>query len=177
MKFFLILFFPILCQAEYLIGYGIGSFLGRHQLQLERISENQRHHTFAIFGFTQDENIGDIRQYSGAYLWSFGQKEFESFKWIPLMAGGFATFSDHKRFYFTSPSKYGDPAYYDITNLRMGLRFGSEFTIVRKSGETLRFVLDGSLLEQALLTYFNNTSEFEVFPAFWSLGFSIRTEF
>ncbi len=177
MKFFLILIFPILCHAEYLIGYGTGSFLGRHQLQGEWISENQKHYAFAIFGITQDENIGDIRQYSGAYLWSFGQKEFENFNWIPLMAGGFATFSDHKRFYFTSPSKYGDADYYDITNLRMGLRFGSELILVRESGKTLRFVLDGSLVEQALLAYFNNTSEFEVFPVFWSLGISIRTEF
>lgn len=177
MRFFLILLFPLLSQAEYLIGYGTGSFLGRHQLQGEWISENQKHHALAIFGFTQDENIGDIRQYSGAYLWNFGQKDFENFKWTPLMAGGFATFSDHKRFYFTSPSKYGNPAYYDITNLRMGLRFSSEFLLVRKSGKTLRFALDGSLLEQAILAYFNNTSEFDMFPAFWSVGISIRTEF
>lgn len=177
MKYLILLLFPLLSRAEYFFGYGTGAFLGRHQLHGEWVSENKKHHALGIFGFTQDEEIGEIRQLSGAYLWSLDPREHENFGWTPLLAGGFFTYSDNKNFYFSSPSKYKNPAYYDTTNFRFGFRFGSELILVKKNQKTIRLSVDGSLIEQALLIYFNNPKEFTPFETFWSLGFSIRFDY
>lgn len=177
MKLILFLLLPLTLHAEYLIGFGTGACMGRSQLQGEWISENKIHHVLGIFGDTQDKNIGNIKQFGIAYLWNFGQKEFDNFKWTPLQAGAFLTYTDHKKFYLKSPSRYNDPDYYDTTNVRWGLRFSTELMLIRKSEKTIRILLDGNLLEQALIAFANNPSELEVFQAFWGLGISVRFDF
>lgn len=175
MKFILIILFPILAHAEYFVGYGTGAYMGRHQLQGEWVPEkNSPHHLLGFLGYTQDQEIGDIKQIGAAYLWSLKPYNFENYKWTPLLVGGFFTYTDHKKYYLEAPKKYNDPDYYDTTSLRLGLRFSSEIILVRKSEKTIRLSLDGSLLERALIAYFNNSSELGIFPAFWSLGVSVK---
>ncbi len=177
-KIFIIFFcFPTLSYAEYFFGYGTGAYLGRHQLQGEWVSENTKHHVLGILGYTKDERISEIKQLSTAYLWSLDTKQFENFKWTPILIGGFLTYTNHKKFYFKSPSKYRDETYYDITNLRFGFRFGTEVSLIRKSGKSIKLLLDSGLAEQALLIFFNNPSEIEIFKSFWSLGLSVRLDY
>jgi hypothetical protein len=173
----LFLLFPLFAQAEYNFGVGTGAYMGRRQLQAEWISENQKHHILGIYGYTNDEMIGQINQIGMAYLWSMEKKEFDNFKWTPLLAGGFFTYTDNKKFFTESPSRYYDPDYYDMTNLRFGFRFGSELMLIRKSDKTIRISVDGTLLERAFIAFFNNTSELGIFEDFWSLGFSVRFGF
>ena len=177
MKVILSLLFPFFVQAEYLVGYGTGSYLGRHQLQAERISEDKKHRVSGIFGFTQDEQIGDIKQLGITYVRGVDSLKYENFNWIPLMAGGFITYTDHKKYYINSPSKYDNPHYYDTTGLRLGLRFTSELILIRKSEKNIHLFLDGSLLERALIAYFNNVTEPQILNAFWSLGISVRLDY
>ncbi len=176
MKLIFLFLFPLLTHAEYLIGFGTGSYMGRHQLQGEWVLENPKYHALGIFGYTKDQDIHDIYQLTLITTYSLNQKEFGNFNWNPLQAGVFMTYTDHKKFYIDSPSKYNDRDYYTETALRFGLRFSSELVFILNSSKPLHVSIDGSLLDRGLTSLFNNPSEYKLLEKFWSLGFSIRFE-
>lgn len=176
MKLLLFSLFPLFCQASWQVGAGTGAYLGAAQVQGQWKSENQKHSYQLIIGHTRDQIVKEIRQYSLIYQWSWMQKNYDTHIWEPVKAGVFATYTDNPRYFFTSPKRYNDDDYYDLTSLRWGLRFSTELATRKWTEKPLVFSLDGSLLEKALTSYANNRNDYDIFKYFWSLGFSVRVE-
>jgi hypothetical protein len=168
--------FPLLSVAKLSVGYGTGSYFGRHQAQVNWTTNSEYHQFYTSIGYTKDRGVREIRQVNASYLYSGFTKSFDNFKWNPFLAGPFITYTDNKNFYIDAPLKYNDPNYYDWTSFRTGIRFGSEIVFQRPNEKNLHLVLDGTLLEESFLAFFNNTSEYQVFLHFWSIGFSVRMD-
>ena len=177
MKFLLIaLLVPLFSYADYLVGFGTGSYMGRHQLQGEMGLKNPKYRAIGILGYTKDEDMNDIFQLTLISTYKSKQIDFGNFKWDPLSSGVFATYTDHKKYYVRSPSKYKDPDYYTSTALRAGLRFSTDLVFLLKTMKPMHISLDGSLLDRGMTSLFNNPSEYNLLEEFWSIGFSVRFE-
>lgn len=176
MKTLLFLLWPFLASAaSWQAGIGTGAYLGTLQLQAQRSSDNLRHHTQVILGRTDDSILGPIFQVSGAYAWSaFNSQTIRDLQWNPLNIGGFFTWTNHKRFFFHSPSRYPSDASYAVTNFRYGLRFSTELTSYHLWKSPITFALDGSLLENGIIAWVNQPREFQTLKYHWSLGLSAR---
>ncbi len=177
MRLLIFILFPLLSLANWQMGAGSGAYLGAFQLQTQWASPTHRHHIYLSYGYTHDEIVKDIHQYSWAYQWSPRRLAFAHHVWDPLLIGPFITYTDNDHYYFKSPKKYDNEHYYDVNSLRWGLRFSSQITALHWGSRPLHLSLDGSLLEKGLFTYFNNPQELDIFKYFWSLGFSIRMAF
>jgi hypothetical protein len=180
MKSFIVLLFPIFSWADYQLGLAQGSFLGRAQVIGTYVSENEKHETSFSFGYTDDPAIGVIKQYSLVYLWSAFEarkREDKNYAWNPLLIGSFITYTDNKLFYITTDDPYPQDHYYDITSLRWGFRFSSQIQNFIIDNRYYHFSFDGSLMERAIINYFNNMEELDIFKYYFSLGFSIKTSF
>ena len=179
-KFFAVLLFPLISWADYQMGYAYGSFLGRSQIIGTYVSENEKHETSFSFGYTNDPAIGVIKQYSLIYLWSAfeaRQREDKNYAWNPLLIGSFITYTDNTLFYVDTENPYPQDHYYDVTSIRWGLRASSQIQNVSLFNRHYHFSIDGSLMERALINYFNNMEELDIFKYYFSLGFSIKTSF
>lgn len=176
MKTLLFLLWPFLTQAgNWQAGLGTGAYLGTLQLQAQRSSDNLKHHSQLILGRTDDSIVGPIFQISGVYVWTpLETQMIRDMQWTPLGVGGFFTWTDHKRYFFFSPSRYPNRAYYGVTNFRYGLRLSSELTTHKLWRSPITFALDGSLLENGLIAWYNQPREFQTLQYHWSLGLSVR---
>lgn len=180
MKFFIVLLFPVLSLAEYQMGFAQGSYLGRAQVVGTYVSESEKHEVSFSFGYTDDPAIGTIKQYSLIYLWSAleaYQREDQNYVWNPLHIGGFITYTDNTLFYVDTENPYPQDNYYDVTSIRWGLRASTQIQNVNLFSRYYHFSFDGSLLERAIINYFNNMEELDIFKYYFSLGFSIKTSF
>lgn len=180
MKFFLVLLFPLFSWADYQLGFANGSFLGRHQLIGTYVSENEKHESSFSFGYTDDPAVGIIKQYSLTYLYSAieaRQREDQSYAWNPLLIGAFITYTDNTLFYVITDDPYPQDHYYDITSIRWGFRFSTQIQNLVFYDRYYHLSLDGSLMERALINYFNNMEQLDIFKYYFSLGFSIKTSF
>lgn len=177
MKLLLFSLFPFLCQASWQVGAGTGAYLGAAQLQGQYQAEESPHSYQLSFGFTRDQIVKEIRQYSFIYQYSWTKKNYDRHSWDPIRTGVFATYTDNSHYYFTSPEKYNNDVYYDVNSVRWGLRLSTQITATELIEKPIIFSLDGSLLEKGIISYINNYKELDVFKYFWSLGFSVRVEF
>ncbi|MFN8792215.1 MAG: hypothetical protein ACK5Y2_12240 [Bdellovibrionales bacterium] len=159
------------------MGLGSGAYLGALQLQAQWESETRTRHALVSYGITQDSIVGEIRQYSTSYQWSPGEVRTEKWVWDPLLVGGFLTYTDNDSYFFHSPSRYNNDAYYNVTNLRWGARFSSQLMALHWGSRPVHLSVDGSLLEKGVIAWFNNPLELDIFKYFWSLGFSVRVAF
>jgi len=181
MKFLLaLLLLPLPAVADYQWGFATGSYLGQAQIIGTFVSENEKHESSFSFGYTYDSLIGEIKQYSVTYLWSAfeaRQQEDKNYAWNPILLGGFITYTDNTLFYVDTEGPYPQDRYYDVTSIRWGLRVSSQIQNVKIADRFYHFSIDGSLLERALINYFNNPEEFDLFKYYFSLGFSAKTHF
>lgn len=180
MKLLVLFLFPLFSWADYQIGIASGSYLGRVQIIGTYVSENEKHESSFSFGYTDDSAIGIIQQYSLLYLWSAfdsRQKEGQNYAWNPLLIGTFITYTDNTLFYVDTEGPYPQDRYYDVTSIRWGFRASSQIQNVMIMNRYYHFSIEGSLLERALINYFNNIDELDIFKYYFSLGFSVKTSF
>ena len=177
MKTLLLILFPLLTNASWQAGLGSGAYLGALQLQAQWESDTRAHHAQVSYGWTQDSIVGDIHQYSTSYQWSALEVRREKWIWDPLLVGAFLTYTDNDSYFFHSPSRYNNDAYYNVTNLRWGARFSTQLIALQWGPRPVHLSLDGSLLEKGVIAWFNNPFELDIFKYFWSLGFSVRVAF
>lgn len=178
--FMLFLFFPWLVRGEFQMGIASGSFLGQQQIVGTWVDETKVHEWSASLGFTQDQNIGPIWQYSAIYLMSFLEVRPFGLKdtlWKPFLAGGFITYTDNTYFYFNSPNQYPHDRYYDVTSVRGGLRLSTQVQNIQIFERAYIFSFDGSLIDRAFNNYYNNPTDPDILKHYWSLGLSLKTLF
>ncbi len=179
-RFLFFLLLPLSLKAEYQFGFGSGSYLGRAQVHGTFISKKKKNEISAVFGYTEDPAISSIKQFSAVYLRSIIDPvsvEGSDFFYHPFLLGAILTYTDNPNFYVDSPEVYPRDSYYDVTGLRWGLRASTQIKSLKVFDQYLHFSLDGTLLERAIIIYFNNTNELDLFKYFFSLGFTVKTSF
>lgn len=176
MKALVFLLFPLILNANWQVGTGTGAYLGAAQLQTQWESEARAHHINLSYGHTRDQIVKAIQQYSFVYQWSPFAVETDEKIWKPLLVGPFITYTDNPNYFFKSPSRYNNDVYYDVTNVRWGVRFSTQLIMLKLADRPIAFSVDGSLLEKGILAFFNSPRELDVFKYYWSLGLSLRVE-
>ncbi len=178
---FFLLFLSNLVRAQsWQMGLGHGSYLGKTQIVGSWLSNQKEHELSLSLGFTQDNGVGPIWQYSAYYLYSlFEPRPLNKGEvlWNPYLVGVFVTYTDNTYFYVDTEAPYPQDRYYDVTSIRWGLRMSTQIQNISFFDRVFQVSLDGSLLERALNNYFNNPEEPDLFKYYWSLGLSLKTDF
>lgn len=134
---------------------GTAAYLGRYQVGLSH-TFNQKHEVGFTLGWTPDDLVGEVRQYSIEYGYTPWTLQSEAWLLQPMTIGFGATATDHKEFFFKSSGKYDDEAYYDATLRRYLVRYAISVgrQLPNEQSIWLRFHL--SILDQGLQVLFNN---------------------
>ncbi|MBX2987670.1 MAG: hypothetical protein KF802_07210 [Bdellovibrionaceae bacterium] len=162
-------------RADWSMTSTSGGYLGRYNLGLSYTPQGRHHFGFS-WAYTPDQLMGPIRQLNLSYVYSPWRIERDEWVLRPLEAGVVLTSTSRKEYFISSPGKYDDDNYYDVTKIRGGLTLG--FSVGRKldEGRVLSVGWFMTILEQGLLSASNNGWS-QALENFISSGFGLKLDF
>lgn len=166
---------PSLGQADWSVRLGTGAYLGRLQVGAGHLFSD-RHEWLVSYGQTEDEILGQIRQYNLTYAYRPWEIQWGPWFAAPFKAGFFATSTDRDEFFLQSPERYPEDFYYDPTKVRTGLRLGFDVGRELRNRQKLVAGFDLSVLDQGLLIAWNEGWRPAV-SEFLSVGMSLSFQF
>ena len=132
-----------------------GAYMGEAALGVVYESESHRHGIALAVGRTQDELMGEVRQYTLGYNFipmMFWDSRWAS--WYPLVTGLYVTTTDHDEFE-SGPSGRFEQADYDQNGYRALLLVGTRVNF-RVGSKRLHLSFINAMVDQGVIQLWNN---------------------